>query len=336
MSATNRAALFGKIHKVLKKHYEPVIPPSDRSVLEHLLYACVLENAKHEDVDEVFAKLQKNYFDWNEVRVTSVPELAEVMAAIPDATEAAKRMKRALQSVFERHYQFDIELLRKAGLGKGVEALQKFNGVTPFVIDYMTQNALGGHAIPTNTAGLALLVVLDAVSSADAAKNRVPGLERAIAKNKGPEFASLLHQLAVDFSANPQSTRIKSIIAEIDSTAKDRLPKKAPAPPPAPVPMRRVPPPTSMIPGAKPPTGDKSVEPKPAGERASAEKAERTEKPERPERHEKPDKEKASKPESKKGTKGTSPPPKSDSKSAAKSDSKSKSSATGLTRKKPK
>ncbi len=326
MSATNRAALFSKIHKVLKKHYEPVIPPSDRSALEHLLYACVLENAKHDHVDEVFAKLQKNYFDWNEVRVTSVPELAEVMSTIPDAAEAAKRMKRALQSVFERHYQFDIELLRKAGLGKAVEALQKFNGVTPFVIDYMTQNALGGHAIPTNTAGLALLVVLDAVNASDAAKNRVPGLERAIAKNKGAEFASLLHQFAVDFSVNPQASRIKSIVAEIDATAKDRLPKKAPPPPPAPAPIRRMLPPTAIIPGVKPITGKKTglprpVLPKHAMNRPPADK---------------PDKEKAGKPEAKKGAKGPPTPSKPNVKPTVKSESKPKSSATGLTRKKPK
>jgi endonuclease III len=315
MSATNRAALFGKIHKVLKKHYEPVIPPSDRSTLEHLLYACVLENAKPEDVDEVFAKLQKNYFDWNEIRVTSVPELSEVMNAIPDAPEAAKRMKRALQSVFEKYYQFDIDLLRKAGLGKAVEALQKFNGVTPFVIDYMTQNALGGHAVPTNTGALALLVVLDAVNASDAAKNRVPGLERAIPKNKGLEFASLLHQFAVDFSVNPQSPRIRSIVAEIDPQAKDRLPKKAPTPPPAPAPIKRTPPPPAIPPGGKPMHAGS----KPGAPHAASES---------------PSDKKMTKSDSKKGSKGLpagKPPAK-----PAKVESKSKSAATGLTRKKPK
>jgi hypothetical protein len=262
-------------------------------------------------VDEVFAKLQKSYFDWNEVRVTSVPELAEVMATIPDAVEAAKRMKRALQSVFERHYQFDIEQLRKAGLGKAVEALQKLNGVTPFVIDYMTQNALGGHAIPTNTAGLALLVVLDAVSPADAAKNRVPGLERAIPKNKGPEFASLLHQFAVDFAVNPQASRIKSIVGEIDAAAKERLPKKAPTPPPAPAPVRRVIPPSPVVPG-KPPAGEKSELTKPTAVRPPAESTEAMHEEEKAARErirEKPEKdrlekEKALKPEAGKSSSG--------------------------------
>jgi endonuclease-3 len=242
MSASNRAALFAKLHKVLRKHYQPVVAPSDRSALEHLLYACVLENGKQDAVDEVFARLQKNYFDWNEVRVTSVPELAEMMVTIPEPEESAKRMKRALQCVFERYYQFDLEPLRKAGLGKAVETLQKFSGVTPFVIDYMVQNALGGHAIPINSGAMALLVILNAVSPADATKNRVPGLERAIPKNKGAEFASLLHQFAVDFSQHPQAARLKAIVLEVDPTAKDRFPKKsaAAAPPePARAPARR-------------------------------------------------------------------------------------------------
>lgn len=239
MSASNRSALFAKTHKILRKHYEPVSPPSDRSVLEHLLYACVLENGKHEAVDDVFARLQKNYFDWNEIRVTSVPELAEVMANIPDAVEAAKRMKRALQSVFETHYVFDIDFLKKQGLGKTIEVLQKFNGVTPFVIDYVTQNALGGHAIPVNTSAMELLVLLGAISEADAAKNRAPGLERTIPKNKGVEFASLLHQFAVDFAANPQGPKVKGIIHEIDPSAKDRMPKKIVRPPAAEPPATR-------------------------------------------------------------------------------------------------
>ena len=54
MTAPNRAALLSKAHKVLKKHYQPVSPPSDRTVLEHLLYACCVENAGFEAADEAF------------------------------------------------------------------------------------------------------------------------------------------------------------------------------------------------------------------------------------------------------------------------------------------
>ncbi len=148
--STNRTALLTKIHKVLKKHYKPIAPPADRSVLEHLLYACCLENARFEAADEAFAKLKEMYFDLNEIRVTTVTEIAEGMSGIPDGAAAAQRVKRALQSVFETNYSFDLEPLRKQNLGKAEKDLEKIQGTSPFVRAYVTQNALGGHSIPVS------------------------------------------------------------------------------------------------------------------------------------------------------------------------------------------
>jgi endonuclease-3 len=226
MSAANRQALITKTFKVLKKYYEPTAPPADRPVLEHLLYACCLESAKFDHVDEVFAKLEQNYFDWNEVRVTTVAELAEVMALLPDAADAARRLKRTLQSVFETHYSFELEFLKKQNLGKAIEQAEKLNGVSPFGVAYLTQNALAGHAIPLCAAAFEVLQLLGIISEADAAKRRVPGMERAIPKNKGVEFGSLLHQLSVDYAATPHSPRIRAILLEIAPDAKDRFPKR--------------------------------------------------------------------------------------------------------------
>lgn len=225
MSAPNRTSLLNKLHKVLKKHYKPVASP-ERLVLEHLLYACCVENARFEAGDEAFAKIQETYFDWNEVRVTTVTELAEVMAGLPDAVAAASRLKRCLQAVFESHYSFDLEFLKKQNLGKAVKELENYNGATPFVIAYTTQHALGGHAVPVNQGALDALVVLGAISEADAKQQRVPGLERAIPKSKGVEFGSLLHQLGADYFASPFSTRVRSLLTEIEPSAKQRLPKR--------------------------------------------------------------------------------------------------------------
>jgi len=227
MSAPNRAALLNKTIKILKKHYQPVAPPADRSLLEHLLYACCLENSPYEAADEVFAKLQENYFDWNEVRVTTVAELSEVMSPLADPAEAAQRLKRTLQSVFEKHYSFDIDPLKKQNLGKAVKDLEAFAGATPFTVAYATQHALGGHAIPLNSGLFAVFVVLGVVTEAEANKQRIPGLERTIAKSKGVECSSLLHQLAVDYAANPHSTNVRAVLLEIAPDAKDRLPKRS-------------------------------------------------------------------------------------------------------------
>ena len=215
MTAANRSALLTKLHKVLRKHYEPAIAPTGRTVLEHLLYACCLENSRHADVDDVFARLTEAYFDWNEVRVTTVTELAEVMASLIDPVDSAKRLKTTLQSVFETHYAFDIDALRKQNLGKSIKDMERYKGISPFILAYVTQNALGGHAIPVNSGLMEVFTLLGLTSDDEAEEGKTPGLERAIPKNKGPEFASLVHQFGVDFRINPSSAKIRSILLEV-------------------------------------------------------------------------------------------------------------------------
>jgi hypothetical protein len=224
--STNRTAILGKIHKVLKKHYKPVAPPAERTVLDHLLYAACLENARYEAADEAFAKLKELYFDLNEIRVTTVTEISEGMTAVPDAAAAAQRVKRALQSVFETNYSFDLEPLRKQNIGKAEKDLEKIQGMTPFVRAYVTQNALSGHAIPVSRGAIEVLCAVGAISDVEADKQQVPGLERAIPKNKGVEFGSLLQQIGADFFASPGSAKLKSILGEIDPDFKDRLARR--------------------------------------------------------------------------------------------------------------
>jgi hypothetical protein len=221
--STNRTAIISKLYKVLKKHYKPIAPPADRAALEHLLYGCLLENARFEAADEAFAKLKELYFDWNEIRVTTVTELAEGMSGIPDATAASQRVKKALQSIFEGGYSFDIEALKKQNLGKAEKDLERVNGSTPFVRAYVTQNALGGHSIPISKGAVDVLYAVGAINDAEADKGQVPGLERAIPKNKGVEFGSLLQQLAADLVASPGSSKVKAVLAEVDPDFKDRL-----------------------------------------------------------------------------------------------------------------
>ncbi|MCP3696481.1 MAG: hypothetical protein GY917_30075, partial [Planctomycetaceae bacterium] len=226
MSTPNRAGLLKKTFRVLKKHYKSVIPIGDRSTLEHLLYACCLENTQAEATDEAYAKLQESYFDWNEIRVTSVGELAEVLNALTDPADAATRLKQVLQMVFETYYAFDLEHLKKQNLGKAVKELDKYTGTTNFSVDYVSQNSLGGHSIATNAGAVHTMVVLGIVTEAEATKRRLPGVERAISKAKGIEFTSLLHQLGTDFRTTPFSSRVRGILLEIDPNAKERFPKR--------------------------------------------------------------------------------------------------------------
>ena len=233
MATPNRAAIYSKIHKVLKKHFTPVHPP-ELTVLEHLVYACCLENSSYEAADTAFAGLRENFFDWNEVRVSTVVELSEVMKETYRPGEQAANVKRSLQSIFESAYSFDLDGLRKQNIGKSIKDLGRNDGITNFSIGYVTQNGLGGHSIPLGRGELATLVILGAISTVEAEKHQAPALERSIPKSKGVEFGSLLHQLGTRLTNSPYSPATRSLFLEIAPTAKDRLPKrKAKTKPPA-------------------------------------------------------------------------------------------------------
>ncbi len=226
MASESRTTQFTHLHKVLKGHYEPVAADPQRSVLEHLLFACVLEDAPYEPAEESFAGLVHTFFDWNEVRVTSIAELAEVMASLPDPRRAAHRIKRVLHSLFEDNFSFDLEALRKQNLGPTVQWLEKLEGTDRFVVAYVVQAGLGGHAIPIDSGTMRALHVVELATDDDVAAGTVAGLERAVPKAKGVEFGSLLHQFGADFSANPYAPRMRSILLEVDPACEDRLPKR--------------------------------------------------------------------------------------------------------------
>jgi endonuclease-3 len=185
-----------------------------------------LEEARYEAAEEAFAALKHTFFDWNEVRVTSISELSEVMSCLPDPRSAANRIKRVLHAVFEARFNFDLEDVKKKNLGPTVKWFEDLDGTTRFTVAFVVQSSLGGHSIPLDTATMTILKLLDLVSEKDAEKGEVPGLERAIPKLKGVEFGSLLHQFAADFSANPYSASVKNILIEVDPTVAARMPKR--------------------------------------------------------------------------------------------------------------
>ncbi len=227
MASNNRAALINKVLKIAKRHYQPIETLKERTLLEHLLYACCLEASLYESADKVFEDLSQQFYDWNEVRVTSIRELTVIMKPLNDPIEAAKRLKRVLQSVFETHYSFDLELLKKQNIGQTTKQIEKYNGATGFTVAYVTQHALGGHSIPINRGLLEAMRVVGVVSDTEAKKGRVPGLERVVAKPKGIEIGTLLHQVGVELLRSPYGPTIRKPLLEVDPDCKDRLPKRA-------------------------------------------------------------------------------------------------------------
>jgi hypothetical protein len=226
MASSNRSALIIKSYKILKKHFQPQVDLIERSVLENLLFASCLENADYDRALTAFERVKAEAFDWNELRVTSVTELAEQMAGLPEPKIAATSLKQTLHSVFESLYAFDLEHLKKQNLGKTVKELLTMEGPSPFTVAYTVQHSLSGHAIPIDRGALEIFYIVGIIDEKEKHSKTVRGLERAIPKSKGQEYGSLLHQLVAMFVASPFSPQVRSILLEMDPKCQPRFPKR--------------------------------------------------------------------------------------------------------------
>lgn len=267
----NRQQLVAKLHKALKTAYKPVAANVSRPVLEQVLFACCLENAPYAAAEKAFTRLMSGYFDLNEVRVTTVAELAEWLDGLPDPAHAALALRRVLQGVFESTYNFSLDHAKKHSLAHGLKTLENLPGIPPFVVHYVASTAFGGHFIPLDRGALTALYLTGVISQQEYDSGKVAGIDRLVAKKAGAEFSSLLHQFGAECVANLHGAAVKKILQAVNPAAmKERFPKRGeslPAPnPPAPPPGK----------GGQKSEAAKADELRPAGPQAAARPAGKT------------------------------------------------------------
>ena len=226
LSGAQKQKLITKMHKVLKGHYSPRLPNTSRPLLDQVLFACCLENAQYDDAEKAFANLIEHAFDLNEVRVTTVGELADLLVGLPDPSRAALALRRALQSVFESTYEFTLEHAKKHSVSHGAKTLDNLRSLTPFTKVFVVSTALGGHGVPLDHGAVAVLYLSGVVSFEEYQQVTAPGLDRMVTKKIGREFSSLLHQFGADLLSSLHGVKVKKILAEISADTKDRMPKR--------------------------------------------------------------------------------------------------------------
>ena len=240
--------------------------PPQRTVLETLMYAALLENATFDKADLAYTVLENYYIDWNEIRVCSVRELADTLIDLPHPEAAAVRVRTALQGIFEKMYMFELEDMRKKGkaLAEHVKTLESMSAGTPYMIQYVSQVALDGHLIPFDEASLRVMrrLGLSHVSS-DGTQEVCLGLDRVVLKKSGLTFAAQLHHFAAGYYDVPDSPELLSFLSAIDPGAVNRS-WASPVLTPAPVPAAVIAPaPTSASPkAASPAVKSKAAPPK--------------------------------------------------------------------------
>jgi endonuclease III len=233
---TNKQQLLTHAQNALKKKFP--LPTVDgaaepRPLLEELIYAICREGSTPAEADAGYARLRKAFIDWNEVRVSTVQEVGDVLRPLSGPGTRARRIIGLLQEVFEDKYAFDLGDFGKKGLKDTARKLRFYKeGVNDYAVAWVLQRTLGGHAIPLDEPTLRVLGRLGVVEDADPdSLEGVRGsIEHVIPKTRGPEFTDLMSvhakELCVEKDPNCLACPLKSDCpVGIENTSKKPEPK---------------------------------------------------------------------------------------------------------------
>jgi endonuclease-3 len=202
-TATNKQRVISQIFTGLPKGHKiqgAAAEPEGRPVLEQFLYALCREGVTRDKADRAFRYLQERFFDWNEVRVSSIREIEEAFAGCPQPEIRAQRLIDFLQEVFETTFSFDLDPLHKKGLKQAAKQLARYQAANDYAVAWVVQQSLGGHAIPLDLPTLRVLRRLGLIETDQGDLEALrASVEHLIPKIRGPLFSDLVSTLAADY-----------------------------------------------------------------------------------------------------------------------------------------
>src|SRR5450755_4442898 len=102
MATPSKSQLLTEIHTLLKKRYKPKPEknPGKLTVLEAVVYGVCHEGTTREQANQALSRFKDGFFNWNEVRVSTIEEVQSALAGLPDAEHRAQRIRRFLRQLF--------------------------------------------------------------------------------------------------------------------------------------------------------------------------------------------------------------------------------------------
>ncbi len=193
----NKQRLLSHLFAAAKKTVD--VDEEARPVLQQFIYALCREHATREQADEAYRFLCEKFFDWNEIRVSSVRELEEAFDGLSDAELRAERLISFLQEVFEIHFAYDLDKLQKEGLKQAAKKLSRYQAANDYLVSWVMQRSLGGHAIPVDAPTLRCAARLGLIENEQDEAEARASLEHLIPKAKGVLFTEGVSSIAGEY-----------------------------------------------------------------------------------------------------------------------------------------
>ncbi len=184
-----------KLYRGLKRVHPKVEKVTYDDPIEALIYGIVSERISETASQRAMKGFRDTFVDWNDLRVSRVEEIVEVLHEDTAASRAtAFALTTALRAIFDEYHALTLQNLKKIGKRPAKQALEELDGMDAYVVGYCMLTALQGHAIPL-TGHMADYLKQHEVVDPDADEHDIEGfLTRQIAAKNAYEFYELLRR----------------------------------------------------------------------------------------------------------------------------------------------
>jgi endonuclease III len=217
---------LAKLVRSLKKGGDKPSLPTYSDPIEAIVYALISEPVTEAVAARTFKRLKSHFVDLNDLRVSRVEEIQDIMRDVSEQSEiSARAITCVLNAIFEKTDRISLDHLAQEGKRQAHKALSEITGMTPFAVNYCFLTALGGHAIPL-TEGMLSYLRQHEIVHPEASLDEISGfLERQIAASEAYEFYVLLRHEVEQSSSNESAAPAKKK-ATVKKTAKKTTAKK--------------------------------------------------------------------------------------------------------------
>jgi len=221
------ATRLQKLYRGLKRVHPKTEKVTHDDPIEALIYGIIGEYTSDSATLKAVKGFQGVFVDWNDLRVSRVEEIVEVLQEDTAATRAAAfALITALRAIFDEYHALSLQLLKKMGKRPAKQAIETLDGVGHFVVSYCMLTSLQGHAIPL-TETMADYLKQNEIVDPDADASDIEGfLTRQVAAKNAYEFYSLLRRESESPKVAKKTKRTRKTTKATKAAKKTKKAKK--------------------------------------------------------------------------------------------------------------
>jgi len=183
MSAKTEATNPAKLASFLRKHVpagnalRSALEPEGMDLVDLFVQSYMLWQAPSSDAVGALKRLKAAFFDWNDLRVSLVSDIVDVIGHKHwRAADRVSRMRDAMNGIFRREHKVSLERLRTLMKRDAVNYMETLPGMIPFVANRVLLVGVDFHSVPVEEFGLQMLVQAGALP-ADALEQLITAVE---------------------------------------------------------------------------------------------------------------------------------------------------------------